>query len=71
MRSNYYSNDPKWIIAKFPSTCQCGASIKRGDSVFYFPSEKLASCAGENCGKQQSRDFDAAKFDECAHGGNF
>jgi hypothetical protein len=72
MRTNYYSNDPKWINAKFDSTCSCcKGKVKRGDSVFYNPSSKSVSCASDNCGKQESRDFDAAKFDECVYSGGF
>jgi hypothetical protein len=72
MRTNYYSSDPKWISAKFDSTCACCKKpVKRGNQVFYNPSAKSVSCDAEDCGKQESRDFDAAKFDECQYGGDF
>lgn len=72
MKTNYYSNDPKWISAKFDSSCSCcKRAVKRGNQVFYNPSSRTVSCDAEECGKQESRDFDAAKFDECQYGGNF
>ncbi len=72
MRTSYYSNDPKWITAKFESTCAW--IVKYGISTLYLAftaSAKSVSCAKDECGKQESRDFDAAKFDECVYSGNF
>jgi hypothetical protein len=64
-----YSGDPKWLTARFDSTCRkCGKRIKRGESIFYYPTGKVTYCAGE-CGKAASRDFEAAAFDESVYGG--
>ena len=64
-----YSGDPRWLTARFDSTCRkCGKRIKRGESIFYYPTGKVTYCAGE-CGKAASRDFEAAAFDESVYGG--
>jgi hypothetical protein len=60
---------PRWILARFPSSCsKCLARIAKGERVFYYPSGRSVMCAGENCGSQASRDYDAACFDEMSAG---
>ena len=60
-----YSNDPRWITARFASACpQCKTAIRKGDSAYYFPATKTVLCAGDDCGGQAARDFEAARFDE-------
>lgn len=55
---NTYSNDPRWINARFESICaHCGKKIKRGDRVFYYPLHKRVFCDGDSCGKHCERDF--------------
>jgi hypothetical protein len=67
-----YSGDPRWMRVKYPSQCrQCGKQICRGDEALYYPKSKTLLCAGENCGKKASRDFEAAKFDESVMSGAF
>lgn len=62
-RRSYYSQDPKWITAKFNSKChQCGGEIKRGSNIFYYPKGKHAYC--ETCGTDHSNSFDCAVQDE-------
>jgi len=55
--SNYsnYHRDPRWIIAKFNSICSCGKKIKRGDRIYYYPSEREAVC--DICGKAGEYDL--------------
>lgn len=58
-----YSRDPKWITAKFNSTCNdCAAPISKGANAFYFPATKAIHCA--ECGEEHSRRFDAEAWDE-------
>lgn len=65
MSRRYYASDPRWITARYPGKCEhCGATIKAGASIFYYPSSKTVLCAGEECGKQADRDTNAANHDE-------
>lgn len=58
-------NDPRWITARFNSRCcRCKGEVKKGSQAFYYPRDKAVMCDSEDCGKQASRDFDAAVFDE-------
>lgn len=62
-----YSNDPRWITAKFDSVCtrkDCGEIIKKGERCFYYPSARSCYCQKDDCGGQASRDFEAAAHDE-------
>jgi hypothetical protein len=56
------SGDPYWLNARFTSKCSCGASIRKGDRIFYYPKSKKALCT--SCGERESAKFDAARFDE-------
>lgn len=42
----YYRADPRRITAKYAGRCGCGAAIKPGDSVMYFPRGKVVECEG-------------------------
>ena len=58
-----YQGDPRWITARFASTCACGLhGIARGERIFYYPNGKQAF--GGACAETASRDFEAARFDE-------
>jgi len=48
MRHNRYNQDPFWMKAKFESTCACGATIRKGSDIFYFPRYRTAEC--HHCG---------------------
>lgn len=57
--------DPYWIRARYESQCVgCGEPIKKGDSVFHFPTTRTAFCSKANCGEILSRDFESASADE-------
>lgn len=63
-----YSLDPRWITARFASQCAgCGADIKKGEKIFYYPNGKKAYAAA-CCGGEQAADFNAAAFDEEVYG---
>ena len=65
-----YSNDPRKIRARFGSKCpKCGKQIRKGDEIFYYPSERRAYCMSDDCGAQMERDFNAACFDDAMMGG--
>lgn len=67
-----YALDPRWIDVKRRCICEkCGAAISRGDRAFYYPSTKSMLCAKDDCGGQESRDFEAAAFDEAMYNGSF
>ena len=58
-----YAGDPRWITARFDSRCkQCGADIRKGGRLLYYPNGKAAYC--EPCGEPRSREFAAAAADE-------
>ena len=50
--SGSYAGDPRWIEARFKSTCSCGATIEAGDQAYYFPRSKKAEC--ETCGRRSA-----------------
>lgn len=54
-RKNYYANDPRWITAKYNSTCFCGKEIKKGDRCYYYPSGKKVAC--EDCGHKNEMEL--------------
>jgi hypothetical protein len=61
------SQDPYWLTAKFESKCThkgCGATIKKGERAFYYPSSRSCYCQKDDCGGQASRDFESAKNDD-------
>lgn len=66
--------DPYAMTAKFPGECQgrkpdgskCGAPIKRGDRIFYYPNGRTAFLMGKpcGCGEQRQRQFECERADE-------
>lgn len=65
-----YHNDPKWITARFASRCdQCGAEIKKGDRLYWFPRGKRGYC--ETHGQEHAARFEAEAFDEAMVSGNW
>ena len=62
-RKSSYSNDPKWIKAKFDSSCkQCNNPIKRNEDIYYFPIGKNVYC--HVCGEIHSSLFESERQDE-------
>lgn len=62
-RKSYYSRDPRWLTARFPSTCkECGETVRKGQKAFYFPATKAIFC--RTCGQPHSARFEAERFDE-------
>lgn len=58
-----YKNDPKWLLARFNGKCRkCNKPVKKGDSIFYYPSTKSVYC--KECGNQESASFECMKQDE-------
>ena len=57
-----YSNDPRWLVTKYPGVDIHGATIAKGTRVFYYPLGKRM-LQGEDAA-QAARDFDAAMMDE-------
>jgi hypothetical protein len=34
----HYAKEPRWLAARFDRKCaKCGAVIKKGDRIFYYP----------------------------------
>jgi len=57
-------NDPRWMNASFEGVCKrCNKHIKKGEAIFYYPMGKATYCADNNCGMQESRNFEAMMFD--------
>lgn len=67
-KTNSYSNDPRWITAKF-GNCKEGGCQLTGKQAFYYPISKECFC--EKCGEKHSNDFNGAKFDECVYNNSF
>ncbi|MBI5728115.1 MAG: hypothetical protein HY965_09710 [Ignavibacteriales bacterium] len=61
-KRSYYSQDPRWIEARFDSVCRCGNSIKKGTRIFYYPAGKVALCT--RCSEKAAGEFEAARQDE-------
>lgn len=63
-RSRYgsYSNDPRWMAAKYPGVDSEGKSFKKGDEILYWPSTKTVMTGAK--AKQAWLDFLSAKGDE-------
>lgn len=58
-----YKNDPRMITAKFSSSCsKCGCTIKKGTSIYYWPSDRKVYC--EKCGEAPYRQFQSSAADE-------
>lgn len=63
-----YSNDPRWITAKYDGVSKNGEPFKRGDKILYYPSTKDIY-AGEEAEKNY-RDFESHAADEYQMGGD-
>jgi hypothetical protein len=57
-----YSNDPRWISAKYAGTDLNGRAFTKGEDVFYYPRTR-AILSGE-AAKQAAREFECAAQDE-------
>lgn len=57
-----YQGDPRWISARFPSTCRCGKRINKGDEILWYPGKKYVLC--QTCGSPEWAAFKAAAWDE-------
>lgn len=65
-----YARDPFWLESRFPGTCaKCGAAIKTGERIFYYPNGKKAY-SGE-CAEAASRDFQSCAFDEAQYNSGY
>lgn len=63
MRRSSYVGDPRWMTARYSSTCsKCDGSIKKGTQIWWYPKGRIAYC--ESCGETDARVFDAAVADE-------
>jgi hypothetical protein len=58
----YYSRDPRWIRARFNSTCRCGWPIKAGDEILYWPYNRSVQCS--TCGEPAWQQFLSEAADE-------
>jgi hypothetical protein len=61
-----YSNDPREMTARFPSTCaESGKVIRKGDSILYWPSSRSAYLIGSAPkAEQEFREFQSLAFEE-------
>ena len=69
---NHYAGDPHWITARYPGTCaarECSEAITKGDRAFYYPHGKALYAVACGHADANSRDFEAAAFDEDVMGG--
>jgi hypothetical protein len=67
-----YKGDPYWTKERFESKCRrCDKQIRRGESIFYYPSSRAVYCDHEACGRQESRSFECAAQDEANYCGTY
>lgn len=59
-----YPRDPYITIARWDSKCDCGAEVKKYDSIFYYPNTKSVKGGKCGCAEKAERDFAACVFDE-------
>ncbi len=60
-----YSGDPRWITARFTSSCKgCGAKVEKGTSAYYYPNTRTIYGKACGCGDDNAKDFSAASFDD-------
>ena len=64
-----YSNDPRWIMAKYPGVDKHGTVFLKGDRVLYYPKGRHI-VAGERA-EQAWRDFASHVFDESQYNGRW
>lgn len=67
-----YSGDPRWITARRAGTCagrDCTQPIAAGDRAFYYPNSKALYAVPCGHADANSRDFEAAAWDEDVMGG--
>jgi len=57
-----YRQDPRWIVARFASTCSCGKPIAKGERIYYYPTARKAYC--HECGEPMHARFVAECQDE-------
>jgi len=64
-----FPRDPYETKARFDGKCSCGAAIRKGDPIFYYPNTKAVLAIGKpcQCGDKARRDFDAARADESGY----
>lgn len=52
-----YSKDPYWTEARFNSKCKCGATITKGDRIFYYPIGHHVLGSKCRCADKAQNDF--------------
>jgi hypothetical protein len=50
---------------------RCGADIRRGARVFYYPNGKKCYCDTPRCGQAAAAEFSAMVADERSYGGGY
>jgi hypothetical protein len=63
-----YKGDPKWIRARFNSTCRCGKQIRAGEDILYWPYNRSLQC--HNCGEPAWQRFLSEAADEDVYNGS-
>ena len=59
------STRPFWMLSKYGGTCsKCKRGFKKGEEIFWYPAERTALCAGQECGRQAERDLKADEDDQ-------
>ena len=67
----YQSRDPYWTKARFTSQCcKCGAEIKKGQEIFYYPNGRHVYCQGP-CGQAAYDDFRNMAQQEAYYAGRY
>lgn len=65
-----YNRDPYQTTAKYDSTCAgCGKPIKKGQSIYIWPSEPKGKKAFCSCKESEYLEFLSAAADEAVYAG--
>lgn len=69
-RSNSYSRDPYETTARYNSVCAgCGSQIKKGDSIYIWPTAPRGKKAFCQCSEGEYLEFLSSKADDAAYAG--
>ena len=60
-----YNGDPRWLTAKYASTCACGKCINPGDEIMWFPRQRVAEC--ETCGLMTQAHIEDDNLNQVLH----
>ncbi len=52
-----YSKDPRWTVAQYDLKCTCGADVKQGEDIFFYPIKSRVKGSKCGCANEAYNDF--------------